>query len=96
MLVGTSLLLVSTLPVWSFKNFKIPSEYVLPMLLGIGLYAALLVADPWAALAAASLVVCRHAAIQPAQLPAAERGSGGADGSQSSSQDGALPQTPPG
>ena len=54
-LIGTSLLLVSTLPVWSFKNFKIPSEYVLPMLLGIGLYTALLVADPWAALAAAGL-----------------------------------------
>ncbi len=56
MLIGTSLLLVSSLPVWSFKNFKIPSEYVLPMLLGIGLYAALLVADPWVALAGASLV----------------------------------------
>ncbi len=33
-LVGTSLLLVSTLPVWSFKNFKVPSAYVLPLLLG--------------------------------------------------------------
>ena len=55
-LVGTALLLVSTLPVWSFKNFKVPAEYVLPMLLGIGLYAALLVADPWAALAAGGLI----------------------------------------
>jgi CDP-diacylglycerol--serine O-phosphatidyltransferase len=55
-LVLTALLLVSTLPVWSFKNFKVPSEYVLPMLLGIGLYAALLVADPWAALAAGGLI----------------------------------------
>ena len=25
-LIGTALLLVSTLPVWSFKNFKVPSE----------------------------------------------------------------------
>ena len=33
-LVGTALLLVSTLPVWSFKNFKVPHEYVLPLLLG--------------------------------------------------------------
>ncbi|MCC6718727.1 MAG: phosphatidylcholine/phosphatidylserine synthase [Acetobacteraceae bacterium] len=56
MLVGTALLLVSTLPVWSFKNFKVPSAYVLPLLLGVGLYAALLVADPWAALAGAGLV----------------------------------------
>ena len=49
-------MLVSTLPVWSFKNFKIPSAYVLPLLLGVGLYAALLVADPWLALAGAGLV----------------------------------------
>jgi CDP-diacylglycerol--serine O-phosphatidyltransferase len=55
-LVGTALLLVSTLPVWSFKNFKVPAEYVLPMLLGTGCFAALLVADPWAALAAAGLI----------------------------------------
>ncbi len=55
-LVGVAVLLVSTLPVWSFKNFKVPTRYVLPMLLGTGLFAALLVADPWAALAAAGLV----------------------------------------
>jgi len=42
--------------VWSFKNFKVPAEYVLPLLLGTGLYAALLVADPWAALAAGGLI----------------------------------------
>ena len=53
MLVATSLLLVSTLPVWSFKNFKVPSAVVLPLLLGTGFMAALLMADPWAALAAA-------------------------------------------
>ena len=55
-LIGTALLLVSTLPVWSFKNFKVPAEYVLPLMLGTGLYAAMLVADPWAALAAAGLI----------------------------------------
>ncbi len=55
-LVGTAMLLVSTLPVWSFKNFKVPSNYVLPMLLGTGVFAAVLVADPWAALAAAGLI----------------------------------------
>ena len=33
-----------------------PAEYVLPLLLGTGLFAALLVADPWAALAAAGLI----------------------------------------
>ena len=61
-LIGTAFLLVSTLPVWSFKNFKIPAQYVLPVLLGIGLYAALLVAEPWAALAAAGLL---YAAMLP-------------------------------
>ena len=50
-LIGTALLLVSTLPVWSFKNFKVPHQYVLPLLLGAVTFAAVLVADPWAALA---------------------------------------------
>ncbi len=55
MLIGTALLLVSTLPVWSFKNFKVPAEYVLPVLLGTGAAAALIVADPWTAMAAAGV-----------------------------------------
>jgi CDP-diacylglycerol---serine O-phosphatidyltransferase len=55
-LVGTAVLLVSTLPVWSFKNFKIRAEYVLPLLLGVGCFTAVLVADPWAALAAAGVI----------------------------------------
>ena len=58
--VGTVLVLVaglcvSTLPTWSFKNFKIPRAYVLPLLLGSGLYLALLLAKPWAALAMAGI-----------------------------------------
>jgi CDP-diacylglycerol--serine O-phosphatidyltransferase len=56
MLIGTAFLLVSTIPVWSFKNFKVPAEYVLPMLLGTGMFAAILVADPWAAMAVAGLI----------------------------------------
>ncbi|ACI52791.1 CDP-diacylglycerol--serine O-phosphatidyltransferase [Gluconacetobacter diazotrophicus PA1 5] len=55
-LSGTAFLLVSTLPVWSFKNFKVPSAYVLPLMLGTGAYAAVLVADPWGALAAAGVI----------------------------------------
>ena len=43
------LLCVSTLPVWSFKNFKIPTENVLPLLLGVVVFAAILFADPYAA-----------------------------------------------
>ena len=55
-LIGTALLLVSTLPVWSFKNFRVPAQYVLPLFLFTGLYVALLIADPWAALAAGGLI----------------------------------------
>ncbi len=55
-LVAVATLLVSTLPVWSFKNFKVPSAYVLPLLLGTGLFAAVVVADPWAALAVGGLI----------------------------------------
>ena len=55
-LIGTAILLVSTLPVWSFKNFKVPSQFILPLLLGTGLFVALLVADPWAAGAAAGAI----------------------------------------
>ena len=65
-LVGTATLLVSTLPVWSFKNFKVPSRYVLPVLLGVGGFAAVLLADPWAAFAAVG-------ALYAAMLPFSRR-----------------------
>ena len=55
-MLGTAALLVSSLPVWSFKNFKVPAQYVLPVMLSIGGFAALLLADPWAALAAAGVL----------------------------------------
>ncbi|WP_120007746.1 CDP-alcohol phosphatidyltransferase family protein [Teichococcus vastitatis] len=58
LLIAAALALVSTLPTWSFKNFKVRREYVLPLLLSIGAYAALLVSEPWAALAAAGLIYC--------------------------------------
>ena len=54
--IGSASLLVSTLPVWSFKNFRVPAEFVLPLLLGTGAFAAVLVAEPWAALAAAGVI----------------------------------------
>jgi len=64
-LVGVAGLLVSTLPTWSFKNYKVPRKAVLPLLLGAAGYAALLVAEPWAALAAAGLA---YAAMIPLSL----------------------------
>jgi len=48
-LVAVALLCVSTLPVWNFKNFKVPSANVLPLLLGVVIFAAVLLADPFAA-----------------------------------------------
>lgn len=48
-LVAVALLCVSTLPVWSFKNFKIPTAGVLPLLLGVVVLAALIFADPFLA-----------------------------------------------
>jgi CDP-diacylglycerol--serine O-phosphatidyltransferase len=48
-LVTVGILCVSTLPVWSFKNFKIPTTSVLPLLLGVVVFAAILFADPFAA-----------------------------------------------
>ena len=54
--IGSAALLVSNLPVWSFKNFRVPAEFVLPLLLGTGAFAAILVAEPWAALAAAGVI----------------------------------------
>lgn len=55
-LIGTAALLVSTLPVWSFKNFKVPAEYVLPLMVGTAAFAAFMVADPWGAFAILALV----------------------------------------
>jgi CDP-diacylglycerol--serine O-phosphatidyltransferase len=55
-LIGTAVLLVSTVPVWSFKNFKVPSQFILPLFLGAALFVTLLVADPWAAGAAAGVI----------------------------------------
>ena len=49
-------LLVSTLPSWSFKNFKVPSPMVLPLLLGTGAFIAFLVTEPWAALTLGGLM----------------------------------------
>lgn len=55
-LVAVGGLMVSTLPSWSFKNFRVPHRVVMPLLLGTGAYLAVLVTEPWAALAAAGLI----------------------------------------
>jgi CDP-diacylglycerol--serine O-phosphatidyltransferase len=61
-LVGTSFLMVSRLPTYSFKGLRIPHNYVLPALLVVGLLAAFLVTAPWILL---SLVGLSYAASIP-------------------------------
>ncbi len=45
--LGIGLLLVSTLPTFSGKGIRVPTNYVVPALVGVGLLAAFLVAQPW-------------------------------------------------
>lgn len=54
-LVGVAGLMVSQLPTWSFKNFRVPEPMLLPLLIGVGLSVAFLVSEPWAALALGGL-----------------------------------------
>jgi CDP-diacylglycerol--serine O-phosphatidyltransferase len=61
-LLAVGALMVSTVPTWSFKNFKVPQQVILPLLLGAGLFVALLVSEPWAAFA---LIGIAYAALIP-------------------------------
>ncbi len=52
----TSGLMVSRIPTFSFKRFRVPHNYVVPVMLGIGAFAAFLAAEPWETLLVAGLV----------------------------------------
>lgn len=54
-LAAAAVLCVSTLPIWSFKNFKVPVALFLPLLLGVVVFATLIFADPYIAGALAGL-----------------------------------------
>jgi CDP-diacylglycerol---serine O-phosphatidyltransferase len=45
-----ALLMVSRVPTFALKRFHVPSEWVLPTLLGVGALAAFLTTEPWATL----------------------------------------------
>ncbi len=49
-------LMVSTVPSWSAKRVKVPPALVLPLMLAVGGYVAILLAEPWAALAVAGFI----------------------------------------
>jgi len=55
-MVAVSLLMVSRVPTFSFKRIKVPHDYVLPTLLGVGLFAAFLVGLPWLTLMAVGVL----------------------------------------
>ncbi len=40
-------LMVSTLPTFSFKGARVPAQWVVPALAGVGLVAAMMVSQPW-------------------------------------------------
>jgi CDP-diacylglycerol--serine O-phosphatidyltransferase len=46
-LVVVSFLMVSKIPTYSGKRFRVPHDYVLPMLLLVGVLTAFLVTEPW-------------------------------------------------
>jgi CDP-diacylglycerol--serine O-phosphatidyltransferase len=56
MLVVVSFLMVSKLPTFSGKRFRVPHEYVLPMLLLVGVLAGFLVTEPWTTLCVIGLL----------------------------------------
>ncbi|WP_207459483.1 CDP-diacylglycerol--serine O-phosphatidyltransferase [Azospirillum sp. SYSU D00513] len=54
--MGVGILMVSTLPTFSFKGVRVPTSYVVPGLVGVGLLAASLVSQPWWTLLCVGLV----------------------------------------
>lgn len=46
-IVATAVLMISRIPTYSLKQFKVPHKFVLPMLLVVGLLAAFLVTQTW-------------------------------------------------
>lgn len=51
-MVVVAALMVSRMPTYSFKKFKVPSGWILPTMLIVGLIAALLVSAPWVTMSA--------------------------------------------
>lgn len=46
-ILAVAALMVSRVPTYAMKRFRIPSEWVLPTLLGVGAFAAFLTTEPW-------------------------------------------------
>jgi CDP-diacylglycerol--serine O-phosphatidyltransferase len=48
--------MVSRVPTFSFKGFRVPGHWVLPVLVVVGALAAFLTTDPWATLLAVGVL----------------------------------------
>ena len=56
LLLGVSILMVSHVPTYSFKNFRVPHKYVLPTFLFFGLVAAFVASEYWATISALAIL----------------------------------------
>jgi CDP-diacylglycerol--serine O-phosphatidyltransferase len=54
--IGVGFLMVSRIPTYSFKRFRVPTKWVLPLMMLVGVAAAFLVTEPWATLGVLGLV----------------------------------------
>lgn len=54
--IGVAFLMVSRIPTYSFKRFRVPTKWVLPLMMLVGVLAAFLVTEPWATLGVLGLV----------------------------------------
>ncbi|MCW2237347.1 CDP-diacylglycerol--serine O-phosphatidyltransferase [Azospirillum canadense] len=66
-------LMVSTLPTFSGKGMRVPTHYVVPALVGVGLLAASLVSQPWWTLAFVGLVYMASLPFSIAQFRKLQR-----------------------
>jgi CDP-diacylglycerol--serine O-phosphatidyltransferase len=55
-LLVVAALMVSRLPIYSFKKIKVPHHFIVPTLLGVGVLAGLLISATWATLTVLGLV----------------------------------------
>lgn len=56
LLFSVSILMVSRVPTYSFKNFRVPNRYVLPTFLFVGLVAAFVASEYWATLSGLAIL----------------------------------------
>jgi len=72
-LIGVSFLMVSKIPTYSGKRFRVPHNYVLPMMLVMALLAAFLVTAPWSTVTGLALLYAATIPISAASFSRLKR-----------------------